>query len=284
MIGALIIVFREVLEAGLIVGIVLAATRSVAGSRWFVAMGVLAGVLGSCVMAVFTGTLADAFDGFGQEIFNAAILAVAVVMLIWHNIWMAKHGRELVGELRQAGREVLEGKKTLLALAIVVGAAVLREGSEVVLFLYGVAISDGGSGVSIISGGIVGLVLGALVSGLTYLGLLNIPTRHLFAVTSWLIALLAAGMAAQSVSFLEKAGVVDFLGTTVWDTSGLLSEKSIAGRILHTLVGYSDQPSLLQLLAYVATLVVIYFATKLARRPRTPNTLESPAATTAARR
>jgi high-affinity iron transporter len=284
MIGALIIVFREVLEAGLIVGIVLAATRSVPGSRWFVSMGVLAGVLGSCVMAVFTGTLANAFDGFGQEIFNAAILAIAVVMLTWHNVWMAKHGRELVGELRLAGREVLEGKKSLLALAIVVGAAVLREGSEVVLFLYGVAISDGGSGVSIISGGIVGLVLGALVSGLTYLGLLNIPTRHLFAVTSWLIALLAAGMAAQSVSFLEKAGVVDFLGTTVWDTSSLLSEKSIAGRILHTLVGYSDQPTLLQLLAYVATLVIIYLATKSAGRPRTPNTVESPAATTAARR
>jgi len=284
MIGALIIVFREVIEAGLIVGIVLVATRSVAGSRWFVSAGVLAGVLGSCLMAVFTGTLANAFDGFGQEIFNAAILAVAVVMLTWHNVWMAKHGRELVGELKQAGREVLEGRKTLLALAIVVGAAVLREGSEVVLFLYGVAISGGGSGVSIISGGIAGLVLGALVSGLTYLGLLNIPTRHLFAVTSWLIALLAAGMAAQSVSFLEKAGLVDFLGITVWDTSGVLSEKSIAGRILHTLVGYSDQPTLLQLLAYLATLAVIFLATKLAGRLRTPNTVEPPVLTTAARR
>jgi high-affinity iron transporter len=284
MIGALIIVFREVIEAGLIVGIVLAATRSVAGSRWFVSMGVLAGVMGSCLMAVFTGTLANAFDGFGQEIFNAAILAVAVVMLTWHNVWMAKHGRKLVGELKQAGLEVLEGKKTLLALAIVVGAAVLREGSEVVLFLYGVAISDGGSGISIISGGMVGLVLGALVSGLTYLGLLNIPTRHLFAVTSWLIALLAAGMAAQTVSFLEKAGLVDFLGTTVWDTSGVLSEKSIAGRILHTLVGYSDQPTLLQLLAYLATLTVIFLATKSAGRPRTPNISESPVLTTAARR
>jgi high-affinity iron transporter len=284
MIGALIIVFREVLEAGLIVGIVLAATRSVPGSRWFVATGVLAGVLGSCVMAVFTGTIANAFEGFGQEMFNAAILTVAVVMLTWHNVWMARHGRELVGELRQAGREVLEGKKSLLALAIVVGAAVLREGSEVVLFLYGVVISDGGPGVSIISGGMVGLVLGAVVSGLTYLGLLNIPTRHLFAVTSWMIALLAAGMAAQSISFLEKAGVIDFLGTTVWDTSDLLSEKSIVGRILHTLVGYSDTPTLVQLLVYLATLVVMYLATKLAGTPPTPNSVKPSTATTTARR
>ncbi len=268
MIGALIIVFREVIEAGLIVGIVLAATRGIAGSQRWVTLGILAGILGSCVVAVFTGTLAQAFNGFGQEIFNAAILATAVVMLTWHNVWMARHGRELVGELKQAGREVLEGKKTLLALAIVVGTAVLREGSEVVLFLYGVALSDGGSALSIISGGVAGLLLGGLVSGLTYFGLLNIPTRYLFTVTSWLIALLAAGMAAQSVSFLEQSGLVEILGNTVWDTSSILSEKSILGRVVHTLIGYSDQPTVLQLIAYLGTLLAIYIATKLASRPK----------------
>jgi high-affinity iron transporter len=79
-------------------------------------------------------------------------------------------------------------------------------------------------------------------------------------VTSWLIALLAAGMAAQSVSFLEKGGVVELLSANVWDTSGILSEQSIAGRILHTLVGYSDQPSELQLMTYVVTLGVMLVA------------------------
>ena len=283
MIGALIIVFREIIEAGLIVGIVLAATRTVSGSRRWISMGVLAGVLGSCLVAAFTGVIAQAFNGFGQELFNAAILATAVVMLTWHNVWMARHGRSLVGELMQAGREVLEGKKTLLALSIVVGAAVLREGSEVVLFLYGVAISDGGSTVSIIAGGIAGLALGGLVSGLTYFGLLHIPTRHLFAVTSWLITFLAAGMAAQSVAFLEQAGLVEILGSTVWDTSALLSEKSIAGRVLHTLVGYSDQPTALQLVVYIATLAAIFFSTKLAGRPRAHATAESTAAAPTAR-
>ncbi|MGB8316196.1 MAG: FTR1 family protein, partial [Aestuariivirga sp.] len=183
-------------------------------------------------------------------------------------LWMARHGRALAGELKQAGREVLEGKKPLLALAIVVGAAVLREGSEVVLFLYGVAISDGGSAASIVSGGFAGLALGALVTGLTYLGLLNIPTRHLFTVTSWLIAFLAAGMAAQSASFLEQAGLVEFLGSTVWNTSGILSEKSIPGRVLHTLIGYSDQPTILQFVVYLATLTAIFVLTKLASKPR----------------
>jgi high-affinity iron transporter len=262
MLAALIIVFREVVEAGLVVGIVLAATRSVGGSRLWTAAGIAAGMLGSCLLAVFAGTIASAFAGYGQELFNATILAIAVIMLAWHNIWMARHGRELADDLREAGEAVARGSKSLLALALVVGIAVLREGSEIVLFLYGIVITDGGSGVSLLAGGFIGLMLGAALSALTYLGLLRVPTRHLFKVTSLMIAFLAAGMAAQSVLFLEQAGVVDFLGEAAWDSSAFLSEKSIGGRVLHTLIGYSDQPSLLQLLVYTATLAILYLLTR----------------------
>ena len=75
-------------------------------------------------------------------------------------------------------------------------------------------------------------------------------------------------MAAQSASFLEQAGLIEFLGNTVWDTSNMLSEKSIPGRILHTLIGYSDQPTMLQLAIYVATLAAIFMLTKLTSKPR----------------
>ena len=135
MLAALIIVFREVFEAGLIIGIVLAVTRTVPHRNRWIGGGVLVGVLAACVVAIFAGALSNLFAGMGQELFNAAILSVAVVMLTWHNVWMARHGAELAGELRAAGRAVLDGSKSLLALAVVVGVAVLREGSEVVLFL-----------------------------------------------------------------------------------------------------------------------------------------------------
>jgi high-affinity iron transporter len=265
MAGALIIVFREIIEAGLIIGIVLAATRNAAGSRLWIAGGVLAGVMGSAIVAVFTSAIASAFEGFGQELFNAAILAAAVVMLIWHNTWMASHGRAMADEMFATGRAVIEGRRPLFALAIVVGAAVLREGSEVVLFLYGVSVSGGESASNLLTGGLLGLGLGAAVSALTYFGLLRIPNRHLFRVTSWLIALLAVGMAAQSVFFLEQAGAVSMLSQTVWDSSAVLPEGSVTGRILHTLTGYSDRPTLLQLVAYLSTLVVIFGLSRLAR-------------------
>jgi len=257
MLSALLIVFREVIEAGLIVGIVLAATKGVPRRSWFVTLGVIGGVLGACLVAAFAGELAALFQGSGQELFNAAILLVAVAMLTWHNVWMASHGREMARELKAAGHEVITGKRTLAALAIVVGVAVLREGSEVVLFLYGIAAQGGTSNAAMALGGVLGCVAGAGVSALMYFGLLTIPAHRLFAVTSGLITLLAAGMAAQAVLFLQNGGYINVLSDTVWNTSWLLPEDGIAGRLLHTLVGYSEAPDGAQIIAYLATIAMM---------------------------
>jgi high-affinity iron transporter len=254
--AALIIVFREVFEAGLIIGIVLAVTGSVRHRNRWIGGGVLAGVAAACVVAASAGALSQLFAGMGQELFNAAILVVAVMMLTWHNIWMARHGREMAGQMRAIGQAVAAGTKSLLALAVVVGVAVLREGSEVALFLYGVAASDGGSALSLASGGVIGLALGAAVCLLTYFGLMRIPPRALFATTTALITLLAAGMAAQAVAFLERANWLTSLDSVVWDSGWLLSQESIVGRTMHTLIGYTDQPTEMQLLVYVAVLLV----------------------------
>src|SRR5712672_1093877 len=267
MIAALIIVFREVFEAGLIIGIVLAVTRTVPHRNQWIGGGVLAGVVAACVVAGFAGALSNLFAGMGQELFNALILALAVVMLTWHNVWMARHGKELAGELAAAGQAVAEGSKSLLALAVVVGVAVLREGSEVALFLYGIVTSDGGSALSLALGGVTGLVLGALVCMLTYAGLISIPMRSLFAVTTVLITLLAAGMAAQAAAFLEKANWLTAMSNVVWDSGWLLSDSSILGKALHTLIGYTDQPTAMQLTVYLAILLVTFVLMRLYGAP-----------------
>jgi high-affinity iron transporter len=266
-IAALIIVFREVFEAGLIIGIVLAVTRTVRHRNQWIGGGVLVGVLAACLVAVFAGALSNLFAGMGQELFNALILAIAVVMLTWHNVWMARHGSEMAGEMRAAGQAVVEGSKSLLALAIVVGVAVLREGSEVVLFLYGVVAAKSDTGWDVMLGGLAGLGLGALVTLLTYFGLVRIPTRALFTTTTILIALLAAGMAAQAAAFLEKANWLTALDDVVWDSGWLLSDASIPGKALHTLIGYTDQPTAMQLIVYVAILAVTFVLMRLYGAP-----------------
>ena len=264
MLGALVIVFREVIEAGLIVGIVLAATRGVPTRGLWVTFGVAGGVIGAGVVALFAGKISEAFEGAGQELFNAGVLSTAVVMLMWHNAWMARHAREIVAEMRQVGTAVSEGSRPLTALAIVVGLAVLREGAEIVLFLYGI-MASGTSGGAMLTGGLLGIAGGAAFTALTYFGLLAIPTRHIFSVTSVLITLLAAGMASQAVQFLHAAGTLVALDRTVWDTSMLLSESSLFGRFLHTLIGYTERPTEMQLIVYIGTLFAMFLLMRVAR-------------------
>jgi high-affinity iron transporter len=270
MLGALIIVFREVIEAGLIIGIVLAVTRGVPGRGRWVSAGVLVAIVGAGFLAIFAESIANAFEGAGQELFNAGVLTIAVVMLMWHNLWMAGHGKEIAASMAEVGKAVSAGNRPLAALAMVVGLATLREGSEVVLFLYGI-VAAGASTSSLLLGGGLGLAAGALFSALTYYGLLAIPPRHIFTVTTVLIALLAAGMAAQAAQFLDAAGLINVMSRRLWDSSAWLPQDSLVGRLLHTLIGYTDRPTELQLVAYIITLAIMAAMTLVAgssRRPR----------------
>ena len=263
MLGSLLIVFREVLEAGLIVGIVLAATEGIRGRAAYVAGGIAAGVAGAGLIAAFAGTISNALSGNGQEVFNATILCVAVVMLGWHTVWMASHGREMAREMKQMGRAVAAGEKTLFAMATVIAVAVWREGAEVVLFLYGIAASSGVSAAGLLTGGALGVAAGGAMSWLLYRGLVAIPLKHLFSVTNTLVSLLAAGMAGQAAAILARADLIPAWGYALWDTSGVLPEDSLLGRSLKALVGYSDQPMGVQVAAYAGVLVALYLARRL---------------------
>lgn len=266
MFASLLIVFREVFEAGLVIGLVLAATEGVARRGRFVAAGVGLGAAGAGMVALFAGAISGAFHGAGQEGFNAAILIAAVAMLSWHSLWMARHGRELAAAVSRLGREVSAGRQTSAAILALVAIAVLREGSEVVLFLAGVAAGGGDGPAAMLAGGLAGLVAGAAVAFALYRGLLVIPPKRLFGATNALIALLAAGMAGQAAVSLNQARLLPSLGDQLWDTSGVLADDTLLGRGLHVLTGYADRPMGVQLLAWVLVLATLVGAGVLVRR------------------
>jgi high-affinity iron transporter len=265
-----LIVFREVLEAALVVGIVMAGSRGISGRGFWVASGILAGVAAACLVAAFAGTIASAAAGIGMELFNAGVLMAAVVMLGWHCVWMGRHGRDIARQMSQVSHAVAVGSRPLYALGLVVGLAVVREGSEVVLFLYGIAAGTAAGASALLGGSMLGLIAGAAVGFALYFGLLRIPTRHLFTVTTWMIVLLAAGMASQAAAFLAQAGLLPSLGRKIWDTSGILSERSHPGQILHTLIGYDASPSGIQLVFYATTLLLVGSMTWILGRPNSP--------------
>ncbi|MEQ1704594.1 MAG: FTR1 family protein [Rickettsiales bacterium] len=265
MIPSFIIAFREFLEIAIIITIILAATRGVAGRNFWVIAGIAGGLVGSAVVAVFASNISDAMEGVGQEIFNAAILAVAVLMIVWTVVWMQSHGRALAQKMKQVGKAVSEGETPLYSIAVVVSLAMWREGAEIVLFMTGIISSSQESIFAILIGGVAGAALAITIGILLYFGLIKLSSRHLFAVTGWLLILLACGMSAQVAGYLNAADILPSFGNT-WDSSWLLTQDSIIGKILHVMLGYSERPSVMQLIFYVATMVVTVALIKITRK------------------
>lgn len=277
MFGTALVVFREVLEAALIIGIVAAATRGIEGRMRWIVGGVGTGLLGALLVAAGAEAIAGWAEGMGQELFNATILGLAVLMLAWHNIWMTQHGRELAASAKKLGQDVKSGAREMSVVLFVIALAVLREGSETVLFLHGIAASGDNSLAGMATGAAIGVAGGAALGWTLFAGLLRIPLKWFFSATSALVLLLAAGMASQAARFLVQADKLPSLATPLWDTSSLVSNESVLGRVLHGLVGYDAQPSGMQMAFFVAILVAISLGMALAgRREAAPSPSSAP--------
>ncbi len=257
MIAALVIVFREMLEMALVLGVLLAATEGMPGTRRWIGIGALAGAGGALLIALFMAELENSVSGNGEFLFNAGVLMLASILIAWTVIWMSQHGREMAARMRHVGQSVAEGDLPKTALAIVSLAAVMREGGEAVFFLFGAAQSVPGDGSGMLMGGLLGVVFGALVGYVIYKGLVHIPLKHLFGVIGWLLILLAAGMASQAVQNLVLIDLLPPLMDPLWDSSGWLPQSGFIGEILHVMIGYTDQPSGMQILVFLLTLIVI---------------------------
>lgn len=265
MLGVALLVFREVLEAALIVSIVAAATRGVLRRGLYISGGIGLGVLGAIVVALGAGVIAESVNGSGQELFNACVLFAAVLMIAWHVIWMSSHARELVQHMQAVGGAVKAGSSSLTMLFAVVALAVLREGSEIVLFLYGL-VAGGAGAVGLLTGIPVGIVAGVAVGFALYFGLLRIPLRYFFTATNWMLVLLAAGLASTAARFLVQANWLPAWGNRVWDSSWLLSNDSVFGRTLHILIGYDAHPVGIQITFWVAVVALLMIGMRVTTR------------------
>lgn len=257
MFGSAVIVFREALEAALLIGIIAASTRGLPYRNRWLAVGITAGLAGSLVVGALTESIAEMAGGAGQELFKAGVLGAAVLMIGWHNIWMSSHGKQMADKAKGIGAGIRNGTQDLSAIAIAIALTVLREGSEAALFVQGMLASSPDSTALVLLGALLGLAAGGALGVITYLGLLRIPLRRFFSVTSALLLLLSAGLASQMAKFLIQADLIPSLATPLWDTSWLLSVSSTPGSILYILLGYEDKPSGMQVIFYLTTLVCI---------------------------
>jgi len=254
MIASLVIVFREMLEMVLVVSVLMVATRGVEGSRLWIGLGCLGGLLGAIFLGVFMEQMEASFDGEGEFIFNAVVLILASMMIAWTVLWMSKHGRAMAQHMQHIGGSVSQGNLPHTALALVALSAVMREGSEAAFFLFGAAQGVQTDGWDLFTGGLIGAVAALIVGALLYVGLVRIPLKRVFGVAGWLLMLLAAGMASQACWNLVVIEWLPPLIDPLWNSSALVSSSSGLGELLHVFIGYDDQPSALQVIVFIVAL------------------------------
>lgn len=261
-----LVTFREILEVVLVLGVVLAATEGLPGRVRWVGLGIVGGVLGSVTLAIFTDAISNLAGGIGQELFNAAVLIAVSIIIGWTAIWMRSHAKVMMQKIRGQGARILEGELPKYTITFIVALTVLREGAEIVLFSYGMLASGAALG-TIFMGSIMGLVVGGLVGILLYKGLILFPTKYIFQVTTWMLVFISAGMASVGVKYLVAAGYFSALSHVLFDFSGILSEKSLGGQILHALFGYSERPMVIQIMAYIMVIMLFVAASRRLNKP-----------------
>ena len=275
MVASLLITFREALEAALIIGIIAAYLVKI-GRRdllRYLYLGVGGAVLGSGLlgwlfMAVFGG-----LSGKGEEVFEGLAALAAAAVLTWMIGWMGRNAWRIKGKFQERV-EVSISRGQLFGITALAFVAVFREGAETVLFLGTLALQDP---LGTLLGLLVGLATVILLALLGMKGIYRLNIRSFFKYTSILLLIFAAGLVAYGVHELNEAGLIPPLIEHLWDINPpqnpdgsypLLHEKGAIGSILKSLFGYNGDPSLSELLAYLAYWLVVGLYLLLAyRRP-----------------
>lgn len=249
------IMLREGLEASLVVGILLAYLQQVGALRHvrLVWSGVVAAVAVSVAVLVALEALGAEFQGTTERIFEGSTMLLAATVLTWMVFWMMRQSRLIKGELqRGVDRALAEGAGW--ALALLAFFAVVREGVETALLLQAAFVS---TGEVTILGSVIGLGVAIAVGVLMYGFGIRIHLRRFFQVTAVVLLLFAAGLVTRAAAEFAEVGLLPAFVAQVWNTRGVLSQDVGVGAILRALFGYSDRPSLLEVLVYVGYLALV---------------------------
>ncbi len=260
MLATLVIFLREGIEASMIVAILLAYLDRLGRREHF--KDVFLGVGAALLLATGGGVAAyltiQSYDGSRvQTIFETVTYLIAAVVLTYMTFWMRNHARSISSELRSKADAAFDGKARW-GLALLAFQAVGREGLETVVFTLAIIFST--STASALTGAVIGLAGSLAVAFVIYRLGHKLNMSRFFTVIGCLLMVFAAGLLADTVQNLQELGWLRVLDGPMWHTGQLLSQDSAFGDVLHSFFGYSDSPTPLQLIVYVAYLAIVVAA------------------------
>ena len=252
-----LITLREAFEASLLLGLVYTYLDKIDAREHFrwVSLGGALGLVASIGMGVAVTYLSGPLLDLGPDIIGAAVLLMAVILLTWHAWWMQQHARGIRGDVEKRIDEARTTQR-LWIVGLIAFTGVFREGAETVVFLWGImAEATSAAGWSSVVAGVAGIVTAAALGLAIFHGGKSVSLAKFFTITTVLILFLAAGLLSTALGRLQALGVLPMMAP-LWDTSSILSDRSVVGSFLAGLVGYRARPSLLEAGGYVAYLAV----------------------------
>jgi high-affinity iron transporter len=264
MIPSLIITFRETLEAALVVGIVLSYLVRTRQTQYniIVYLGIASGIIASIIGAIVFNLIAGGFSGRAEKIFEGITMLVGALLLTTMILWMMKQ-KHIAQALEH--RVATELTKThSLGLGLLVFIAILREGIETVIFLSAASLVSANNSMF---GALAGIVAAIILGYAIFLGSMKINIKKFFNITSILLILFAAGLVAHGIHELQEAQIIPTVREHIWNINPavnpdgsypLLHEKGNFGSILKSLFGYNGNPSLVEVLSYLAYLAFVF--------------------------
>lgn len=265
--GTLFIVWRESVEAMLVVGILHSWLKfnqaGPAGQRalWLgVGCGVvLAGSLGGVMVSA-----QSELSGIALEWFQIGMMLAAAALIVQMVLWMRRHGAGMRKNLHQ-NLAVAMQRSGLLGIAAVAALAIAREGAETAVFLYGVSLEPGGS-TNLVTGAVLGFALACLTAWALGCGLRFLDYRRFFLVSGWMLLLFAMALLVSAVDRLIGSGVLPALVDPLWDSAWLLDDSRPVGSLLGALTGYRARPSLMLVIVCATYWLAVLRAIRPGRR------------------
>lgn len=267
------VVWRESVEALLVIGILdawlRAETRDTGRARLFLWGGVAAGLAFAGLLAAMLVRLGDAVSEEAQLTYTTVVVLVAAALILQMVFWMRKHGRSMKRDL-EAQLSIAVIRRSWWGVFVLALVAVAREGSETVIFLYGILSSGAGDLISGTGAGLFGFALALLSYGLLQAGSRVLSWRLFFRITEVMLLFLACALLMTGIDGLIDLEILPRLSRRLWDSGWLLSDGDATGGFISALTGYRATPNLMELLVFVGYWALVLFAIFRPKRTAAP--------------
>lgn len=250
-----IVIFRECLEIALLIGIILASTKHIKNSRMYVLTGAMIGLVLASSIAFCVRGISRTYGPNGDVLLDAAIILITTIIISWTVVWMQGYTQKIKHNIAELSEKITAKTASTMILTASIAVTILREGAEIILFIYSIASTEQISANDYIIGLGIGGISGFIAGVVIYLGIIKLSGKYIFKVSTILLIFIAAGLASQAAGILTSAGVINIMTEELWDSSWFVGNNTIIGKILSTTIGYDSKPNGIQLIFYLVTIL-----------------------------